>query len=111
MSETSKKPKRRGRVSKESLEVAEAISVEVASPVLKETQEPELKAAEEMPPPKKPAVEVAVATKALTRPVKVKAVATMRGQVGNFLYDIKAGNVYTLPATVAEWLISKGRAI
>lgn len=109
MTETPKKTKRRNKPSQEALEIAEAISVEVAAPVADELE----KAAviEDPAPKKEPAVEVAVAAPAADRPTKIKATTTMRGQVGKYIYNIKAGETYTLPASVAHWLIGKGRAI
>lgn len=112
MSDMPKKFKRSGKTSDALVEVAEAISLEVASPVVVEVSkdvEPEPiipKAVIKEEPVVEEAKEVQK-----DRPVKVKAIQTMRGKVGLNAYDIKAGETYTFPASLAYWLIDKGRAI
>jgi hypothetical protein len=110
MSDTPKKSKRNSKASKATLEIAEAISLEVA-PSVAEVAEEAKPAPKKAESPKKEEPVVEVAKVAQSRSVKVKAVKTMRGQVGPYIYDIKAGETYTLPASVALWLIDKGRAI
>lgn len=105
MSDTPKRSKR--KASKAVIEVAEAISTEVAPPVAEEVKEAKPEPVKKV---EEPVVEEAkVAQK--NRSVKIKAIKTMRGQVGPFIYDIKAGETYTLPPSVAHWLIEKGRAV
>lgn len=45
-----------------------------------------------------------------TRNQRIKAVVSARGQFGNLRYEIKAGEVYTFPKALAEWLVETGRA-
>jgi len=125
MTETDKKTVKRRKASKESLEVARVITEEVLpkEDVVTETtdtKEPieQAQPAKELPKVDRssketqelPRVEVAkVATPA--RVVRVKATTTIRGVVGNFSYNIVAGEVYSLPENVASWLAERGRVI
>lgn len=54
---------------------------------------------------------VVEAKSAPVKNIKIKATASVKGQYTNMRYEIKAGEVYTFPAPLAEWLISLGRAI
>lgn len=125
MADTENKTRRR-KASKESLEVARTISEEVipkAEPI-EEAPKPE-EAIEQATPavelpkveraskslePELPKIDVAKAARPVKN-VRVKATATIRGMVGNFAYNIKAGEIYTLPEHVANWLAERGRVI
>lgn len=127
MSETHQNTIRRRRASKESLEVARAISEEViptAEPIETPIELEEAPAQAELieEPPKAtsrvskntqesiPTIDVATAKRPI-KTVRVKATKTIRGVVGNFRYNIVAGEVYSLPENVASWLSERGRVI
>jgi len=61
--------------------------------------------------PKEQVKEVPVAKSAPIKNVRVKATASVRGQFRNLRYEIVAGELYTFPKPLADWLISQGRAI
>lgn len=44
------------------------------------------------------------------RTKRIKATASVRGQFHNIRYEIKAGEIYTFPEALANWLIECGRA-
>lgn len=52
-----------------------------------------------------------VASKSPARNIRIKATATVRGTYGRIRYQIEAGQVYTFPEGLANWLIQNGRAI
>lgn len=117
--------KRRQKLSEETLELAEAIAVEVVqtSSDATDTDSAEIEAhnsvsnktpqEESVAEPEAPALDLPTlkVEKRAQKMVRVKAIATVRGQYGNFIYDIKQGEVYNLPEAVAQRLIDKGRAI
>jgi len=88
-------------------EVAEEIEKSVVVKESKVEEEPILaqKKIEEIVP---------VALAPVKRPdpdVKVKAVSSARGIIGNYRYEIEKGKVYTFPAYVANFLIKQDRVV
>jgi len=43
--------------------------------------------------------------------IKVKAISSVRGIIGNYRYSIEKGKVYTFPAYVADFLIQQDRVV
>jgi len=95
----------------------EIASVVVATPAVEaktkaDVSKPKPKAVEVKAEVKaKPKVaEVEVAKSAPIKNIKIKATESVKGQYNSLRYEIKAGEIYTFPAPLAEWLISLGRA-
>ena len=103
------------------IEVAKDIA-SVIETVQESPNKVEDKAEKHLPPPKE--IKVAAAKekpleakpapieKALTSPkrnIRVKATSSVRGQYRNIRYEIKAGETYTFPEDLANWLIKAGR--
>jgi len=100
---TSKKAPRK---KPEVVEIAEEIVATVVQPKVEETKKiaPEPKKKEEV-------VEVAYVKDKVPKNIRVKAIQNARGVFGRINYEIKAGEVYELPANLANWLMSLNRVI
>jgi hypothetical protein len=95
---------------KKSTDEVKEVAQEIASVVIAERPKvdvPKAKEVEEKPKIK----EVKVAKTSPTKNVRIKATTSMRGQFNNLKYEIKSGEVYTFPESLANWLIELGRAI
>ena len=108
MTEPKKNPRSsKKKATQELVEVAKKIDKSVV-------KEAKAKVVEAKPSKKEVEEIVPVAVAPVKRPdpdIKVKAVSSVRGIIGNYRYEIEKGKVYTFPAYVANFLIQQGRAI
>lgn len=88
--------------------VAQEIAAVVATENPKKKEEKPSERVIEVDP--KP-VEVPIAKTAPSRYVKVKATTSMKGRYNRYNYEIKAGETYTFPESLAKWLMDLGRVI
>ena len=101
---TSKKAPRK---KPEVVEIAEEIVATVVQPKVEETK----KIAPEPKKEKEQVVEVAYVSNKVPKNIRVKAIQNAKGVFGKINYEIKAGEVYELPANLANWLMSLNRVI
>jgi len=115
MTEEKKTRRRRKPVAKPSKVVDSTVILEKGD-VIGSRQEEETSAPSELPPPSD-AVDAEVIKTSASRVVahkdrytKIVAIQDCVGRNGGIRVDIKAGQTYTFPTAVANWLISIGRA-
>lgn len=109
--------KAKAKANEEVIEVAQSIAMAVQGDqpsTASKASKTQAKQPQPVSPPKVKEEVVEVVEAAMTSPnrsVRIKATASVRGVFGNMRYAIEAGQVYTFPEGLANWLIEQGRAI
>jgi hypothetical protein len=102
------------KANEEVIEVAQSIATAVQGDqpsTPSKASKTQAKRPQPVSPPKVKEEVVEVVMTSPNRSVRIKATASVRGVFGNMRYAIEAGQVYTFPEGLANWLIEQGRAI